>query len=331
MIQSVTLVGPSPEEKSVGVRSYNDALRDEMRKKGVQVFQSWYSRRDFWVFGRNVGVVASQLASRATTRAKTEVVHAIYGNYASRATNVVTIMDLVWQSPGYAESKLIHTLYRRKIRDTVVICPTFVVAQQVSDWLKVPVDSIRVTPLAPNPEFFASIPLYEPPRPLVLMVGDANERKNTLESIRALAGLDVDVVHLGRAWSGTEYGRACLHEAQKRGVRVVDRGQCGVRYMREMFSSASLLLYPSRDEGFGLPPLEAAACGLQSVVGDHPVFQEVMGDACVQADGTVAGIREAIRHAVASPIAREKLQARAKLFTWKNCAEQTLKAYEAAT
>lgn len=330
MTLSVTLVGPSPEEKAVGVRSYNDSLRTALREKGVQVFQSWYNRRDFWLFGRNVGVVASQLASRVAQKPETEVVHAIYGNYTSRKTNVVTVMDLVWQAPGYAESKLIHNLYKRAIRESTVICPSFVVARQVSDWLGINESRIHVTHLAPSPDFYPVPPRFEPGTPVVLMVGDANERKRTLESIQALEGLDVAVAHVGRKWDGTEYGRLCLEEVSKRGLRFVDRGQLSVPDMRETFAAASLLLYPSRDEGFGLPPLEAAACGLQSVVGEHPVFGEVMGKDCVPCDGSVEGIREAVEHALLNPVSKSHLESRAKLFTWENCARQTIKAYEAA-
>ncbi len=329
MIESVTLVGS--EYNFVGSRSYTDSLADCFKRKGIKVNHHNYWKKEFWIGGRNVGGVATQFLSRFRHPAPTDVTHAIFSSFTSSACNVVTVMDLVWQNPGYAEAKILNTIYRRKIRDSVVICPTNVVAEQAAKWLKIDRDKIFTTHLAPNEAFYRMNEAPKFRKTTVLMVGDANERKQTLESIKALQGMDVDVVHIGRPWTTTAYGMACLQEAHKRGVEVQDLGPLSVDALRYAYNRADLLLYPSKDEGFGLPPLEAAACGLQSVVGSHPVFAEVMRQDCVptRTEG-VEGIRQAVVEALSTPLSSRYLQFRASRFSWNRCADATLKAYEAA-
>lgn len=327
-IESVTLIADS--DRAVGVRTYADSLGVALANRGVFVRTHTHWKRDFWVAGRNIGAVALPLVSRLRSIPESQVTHATFGNLMSRKCGVVTVMDLVWRGAGYAESQVLHRLYRNKIRDNVVICPTKVVAEQVIGWSNAARENVFVTHLAPGEDFFTIPRTKKNHRPTVLMVGDANPRKRTLESVKALEGLKVDLVHVGRPWGSTAYGTECILEAQKRGVKRVELGQIPTNGIAQVMNDADVLLYPSTDEGFGLPPVEAAACGLTSVVGTHPVFDEVMGDDAYKADGRRPDkIREGIQAALSSPLPTASLTARAGLYSWDRCAKETIRAYEA--
>lgn len=329
-VKSVTLIGPDPRDNCVGIRSYADSLGAALKKKGLDVKTHFYKKRDLWIAGRNVGAVAFPMLSRLRFPPKSDVTHAAFSNFTSAACDVVTVMDLVWQKPGYAEAKILNNLYKLKMKKSVVICPTDFVAEQVSRWLKVPRSSIFTTHLGVDNDFreHSSLRRF---RPTALLVGDANERKRTVEAIKALEGLDVDVIHVGKRLVTNPYGIECVSEAAKRGVRLEDLGPVSKQRLVDLYNEAHFLLYPSSDEGFGLPPLEAAACGTPAVVGSHPVFAEVMGQDCVPCDGTnPQSIREAVRSCIAAPPSSRNLLARASRFSWSRCADETLKAYEAA-
>jgi glycosyltransferase involved in cell wall biosynthesis len=95
-----------------------------------------------------------------------------------------------------------------------------------------------------------------------------------------------------------------------------------------LFSAAMAFIYPSYHEGFGLPPLEAAACGTPVIVSRIPVFLETIGDAGIFVDpGNVGHLVDAMSTIIDDRDLRTRLSlkalARAKLFTW----ERTVKNY----
>ena len=99
-----------------------------------------------------------------------------------------------------------------------------------------------------------------------------------------------------------------------------------------LYRGAECLLYPSRAEGFGFPPLEAMACGTPVVCSAAGSLAEVTGDAALLVDpDDHAGLAAAVERALADP---EPLRAaglaHAARFSWARCAELTVAAYAAA-
>lgn len=100
-----------------------------------------------------------------------------------------------------------------------------------------------------------------------------------------------------------------------------------------LYSMAKLFVFPSLQEGFGLPPLEAMACGTPVVSSDSTSLPEVVGDAAVLVDPADTGsIKDGMEKVLASQSLRSELKEkglmRVKQFSWRVAAEKTLKVYE---
>jgi glycosyltransferase involved in cell wall biosynthesis len=99
-----------------------------------------------------------------------------------------------------------------------------------------------------------------------------------------------------------------------------------------LYSGAVLFVFPSRYEGFGLPPLEAMACGVPVLCGDTSSLPEVVGDAALRVEPTAEGLAAGLARLLGDVALREELaeagHRRAAGFTWKKTAQATLAVYE---
>jgi glycosyltransferase involved in cell wall biosynthesis len=130
----------------------------------------------------------------------------------------------------------------------------------------------------------------------------------------------------GEAWEG--FRREV--EGFELGDRVVATGF--VEDLVPLYRAADVLLYPSRYEGFGLPPLEAMACGTPVVAAAAGSLPEVLDGACPLVDPTDhAALAAAVRRLVEDPAAREDAirrgRARAAGYRWETTADLTLQLY----
>jgi len=115
--------------------------------------------------------------------------------------------------------------------------------------------------------------------------------------------------------------------------RVLTPGYLGDQELPRVVAGAAALACPSWYEGFGLPALEAMACGTPVVAGDVLALREVLGDQAELVDpGDPGGLAAALAKAVedGGEVAREARRAHAAGFTWDLCAEATLQAYARA-
>ncbi len=181
--------------------------------------------------------------------------------------------------------------------------------------------------------------------PYVLYVGKLQARKNVIGLIRAYAeykhetGTDAELVLAGRR---VETSGGITEAVHSLGLErdVIELGYVGHPStdphspLPHLYAAARMTVMPSFYEGFGIPVIEAMACGCPVIASNITSLPEIAGDAALLVDPRDAhDIGRAMVRLEAAPALRAELVrrglARAGLFTWENCARRTLEAYRA--
>lgn len=184
-------------------------------------------------------------------------------------------------------------------------------------------------------------------RPYVLALGNLQPRKNMVRLVEAFRRLTAGeraagrnasdaplLVIAGKAqWRESEIFRAV--EAAGLADRVVFPGYVADADLSALYSGAVAFVYPSLYEGFGLPPLEAMACGTAVICSNAASLPEVVGDAALTfAPTDVEALAQALADVLSNPGLREDLRQRglqrAAQFSWRRCAQETLAVYREA-
>lgn len=231
-------------------------------------------------------------------------------------------------------------LPRAARRATRVVAPTGAVAASVSEQCRVPPEKVAVVPLGIEPGFrrvadaavlSAVRARYRLPERFLLYVGNLEPKKNLPGLLEAFALLrrGGETRHLVLAgepgWGLPELHAALARTGVAEAVRLT--GFVPDADLPALYSLADLFLFPSLVEGFGLPPLEAMACGTPAVVADVPPFPETVGDAALRVDpraprAIAAGVRRVLED---EPLRKRLVEAgprRAALFTWEAAARR---------
>jgi glycosyltransferase involved in cell wall biosynthesis len=198
-------------------------------------------------------------------------------------------------------------------------------------------DKIQVVPLAANQKFSpqpnhilkATKEKYTLPEHYLLSVGSLEPRKNLMGLLAAWLIFSNQYPDLRLAISGAKgkaFRDAGLGELPK-SVQLL--GYVEERDLPALYTGAVGFVYPSLYEGFGLPPLEAMACGCPVIVSNAASLPEVCGDAALYCDPhDPKDIAEKIKQLVENPSLQESLRQKgleqAKRFTWEKCAQETL-------
>lgn len=238
---------------------------------------------------------------------------------------VVTVHDVI---PLKRRSEYLRTGMRFRLRYLAVsraqrvVVPTQAVAADVEELLGVDAQRLAVVPEAPAPAFAPRSPetvacvraRHGLPEDYLLWVGGLRH-PDPRKRVAALAAAprELPLVLVGRtaAWARELPG-------------VILTGEIDDEDLAALYTGARALVFPSDDEGFGLPPVEALACGTPVVASDVPVLREVLGERATFVDAAdvpelVAAAQRATRPAPPPPA-----------WSWEDAALATWHVYQEA-
>ncbi len=197
---------------------------------------------------------------------------------------------------------------------------------------------IRVVPLGVDAGFFAAEPAPRSAvaRPYVLYVGFRTGHKNFLRLLEAYgrSGLAADLALRVVSVRPFEAVEQQLIDRYRLSTHVELIAHASDAELRTYYAGATAFIYPSEYEGFGLPIVEAMAAGTVVVTSNVSSMPEVGGPAALyfdpyDVDSIAAGLRAAIELSAAQRQRRiDEGHARARIFTWKRCQQQTVAAIQ---
>jgi glycosyltransferase involved in cell wall biosynthesis len=234
------------------------------------------------------------------------------------APTVVTVQDLSWERDpsvfGKWDLLTFKVFVRRAVRKARrVLAISERTKRDLMELYGTPPEKIIVTPLAPDPDF---TPATEH-NSFLLFVSAIEPRKQPLDAVAA-----ADAVGRKLVVVGPEKDRELAAELRRRGADL--RGYVAKAELVSLYQRAACLVFPSRYEGFGLPVVEAMACGTPVVAAPEPALREVAGDAAILTADLADGVRRALAE-------RDRLSAaglvRAQSFTWRETARITADVY----
>ena len=260
------------------------------------------------------------------------------------AAQVVTIHDLFFLAHPEGTSAEIRRDYpvlapRHARRADAIIVPSRYTAALVTGTFSVPAERVHVCP--PGPPAWRELGRAPnlPPDGYILFVGTLEPRKNIGTLLDAyehvlMGGTAPDLVLAGRAGPGAGPWLERIARAPLRG-RVRHLGYVPDDQRETLYRGARLFVLPSRDEGFGIPALEAMSAGVPVVASDRGSLPEVLADTSLlidpdNAEGLARAIRQMVEDHSFARAAAERGLARARDFSWDGAAEALRRAYEYA-
>ncbi len=282
---------------------------------------------------------------KARAKLKADLYHGIYWMRPwERGPFVLTVHDISfvvhpeWFRRGEAAfyTGLIRSAARRarKVITVSEFCRT-----EIAEKWDIPADRIEATHEAARSVFRPSKKRASGPATL-LYVGAIHPRKNLRRLIRVWERLrggrfpELRLRVIGPAgWSAGD-DLEMLRKAVATGGAVWDGAQTDEQ-LRQAYGSVTMLVYPSLYEGFGLPPLEAMACGCPVVCSSAASLSEVCGESAEYFEPTSEEeMMAAVALVLGSENRREELRkaglARAEEFSWEKMAEETAEVYRRA-
>jgi glycosyltransferase involved in cell wall biosynthesis len=313
------------------------------------------------VFGENLSKVwFEQIAfGRTCIREHAALAHVPYFGppLFSRTPLVVTIHDLIpLVLPLYRGSPLVRAYTQLAAlgakRADAIIADSECSKRDIVMRLKIDPAHVHVVYLAADARFRPVEPTqakairrkHNLPDRFLLYLGGYDQRKNVRVIIQAFARLpELYRTGIRLVLAGVKLGadseffpdpRRIAHEAQLPADAVCFIGWVDEADKPALYTSATAFLFPSLYEGFGLPPLEAMACGTPVIVSKTSSLPEIAGDAAIQVNANdIAGWADAMRTIVSDESRcaemRERGLTQAQRFSWTHCADETLAVYRA--
>ncbi len=262
---------------------------------------------------------------------------------------VLTVHDVTTQILPESHTSYRVAIYNRLFPKTLksadkIIAVSNHTKQDLVKHYGVPEDNIQVIYEAAGNEFrplpqkekISIIKRYKLNFPYILYVGTLEPRKNIPTLIKAFeivkkTNMDKKLVITGKM--GWKCDSIFEYVAAK-GLQkdIIFTGYVPNADLPGLYNNADLLIYPSQYEGFGLPPLEAMACGCPVITSNTSSLPEVVGDAGVQIDpSSPHSLADAVLwllndDSIRKEFAKKGLE-QSRQFSWRKCAEETMQVF----
>ncbi len=287
---------------------------------------------------------------RAVARLRLDLIH--HPHYAApllgRTPMVATIHDLIHQLfPEFCPSRLAWraswTLARRTAaRARLLLTVSESTRRDIIVHLRVPPGKVRLTYncLPPGWGEGGDGPLPPPLReldgaPYFLYVGNHKRHKNLRLLLESFSGVRSRDARARLVLTGERPGLEA--DLARLGLKeeVIFLGEVPNPALPAVYRGARALVFPSRYEGFGYPPLEAMGCGTPPIVSDAASLPEVVGEGgVIVPEGAAEPLRDAMLRLLSDDGLRDALgqkgRERARAFSWEKLARGTLEAYREA-
>jgi glycosyltransferase involved in cell wall biosynthesis len=245
--------------------------------------------------------------------------------------------------PPLVRMRLRFLLHRAVLKAAKIICPSEHVRDAVLECLKIPGEKLPVIHPGMGPQFRfieeGEKRAYVEERfgilyPYFLFSGRWEKRKNVARILEAFALFKRTfrtehklVLTGGQSWASTE-ARAVIHRLGLQEM-MVDLGKTDVEELPYLYGAADAVVYASLWEGFGLPIIEAMACGTPVITSNVAAMPETAGGAALLVDPhSTEDIAAAMHRITSDAELRQRLSAdglkRSKLYSWEKTARETL-------
>lgn len=303
--------------------------------------QGWWGKRfkSFW---------RTYVISRLSKKLKLDVYHGLSNELPAGITNfqgkkIVTIHDLIFLRYPQYYKPIDRFIYRRKFAKAcssadVIVAASRQTANDITTYFGVPDSKMVIgyqncaahfNQLQPAAALAAVRVRYQLPAKYIVCIGTVEDRKRQLLLLKAYHQLNPteDLVFVGKRTSYAsrldEYISA--HSLQNR-VKFIEGAS--FEDFPAFYRMASLAVYVSEFEGFGIPILEALRCGAQVVAAHTSSLTEVGGEAVHYTSGdTAEELAATMKHALQHPIAPDILQAQAEKFNTRELLVELLSVY----
>jgi glycosyltransferase involved in cell wall biosynthesis len=264
-----------------------------------------------------------------------DVFHAVNQRVHERGRATVTTFHDLFVMTGQYSSPEFRARFTAQAKEAAdrsdrIIAVSEFTAHQVEQLLQVPRDRIHVIHHGvdlPSPANVAR-------EKMVLFVGAIQRRKNVARLVRAFdampSGWKLVLAGAAAGWGAEEELRAVQESSRTEEIRVA--GYVSAAELEALYRRASIFAFPSLDEGFGMPVLEAMAHGVPVLTSTRSALPEVAGGAALLADPMrVDEIAEGLRKLAADEALREQLiqrgLVRARESSWGRAVERTWEVY----
>lgn len=294
--------------------------------------------------GRVIKALSSTFFNAVAGWVKPDIVHETYyaerPTYRGRVPHVLTVYDMIHErcADSFAANDAVARLKEYAVqRADHIFCISENTRRDLLDIHRLPEDRVTVTYLG-----YDTLPSNGPPAadlvgtvPYILYVGGRHGYKNFEGLVRAFAASawlmgNFRIICFG-AGAFTDRERETFIELGLSAGHVAHIGG-GDERLAALYKSAAAFIYPSKYEGFGIPPLEAMSLDCPVICSNASSIPEVVGAAGEYFDPLdIESIRASVERVLQSAERREALvnlgRTRCQLFSWERCAQETMDVY----